>query len=187
MATSGRKNFLIGGILLAAAAGVLWFYFSGPTTETRTTAADTEAPAPSAHLGRRLVDVLEDIPKPSTPQRSVGGLATWTITCELGPTEHGLITLRTDPAELDYASLEIPLHTDDNVMHARAKRIAKQFLHNIAPDFDGGAWFDEGIAQMEVRAEQTRMKRTGRATVRMSGHFRENNVLLLQVSATSLQ
>src|SRR5580765_4953411 len=123
MVMSRRTKLVIGGVLLVVAAGVFWFYLSGPATETRTTAADTEAPAPSAHLGRRLADVLDGMPKPSTPQRSLGGLATWTSTFELSASERATITMRTDPAELDYASLEIPIHTEDTLMHARAKRL----------------------------------------------------------------
>ncbi|HEX4794731.1 MAG TPA: hypothetical protein VH370_13105 [Humisphaera sp.] len=186
MANSSRNNLVIGGILLIA-AGLVWFFFSRPTAETRTTAADAEAPAPSAHLGRKLADVLEGIPKPTTPERSLGGLATWTSTFDLSASEHAVITMRTDPAELDYASLEIPFHTDDALMNARPKRIAKQFLHNIAPDFDGGAWFDEGITKIEARTEQTRTTQSARATIRMSGYYRQNNVMMLQISATSLR
>jgi hypothetical protein len=165
-----RRAMLLVVLVLAGGAGA-WYWASRPddavvvgTTPVGTSSGWAGAAAPGV-VRIRTMDVLAGIPGASTPERSEGPV-TWTSHFALAGGESGVLTMRSDPADLNYASITLPTPApNDDASTERVRVTARRFLRNVAPDYDGsGGWLTRAITTVAEHPEQTQSSKTDRAT-----------------------
>jgi len=112
------------------------------------------------------MDVMAGIPGASVPERGTDddGKVMWTSRFHLAGGEACSVKMKIDPADLIFASLTVTSRPGDSLSARRAALIAKDFLRNVAPEFDGDSWFDSAMATLARHPDQTPSSQTDRAT-----------------------
>jgi hypothetical protein len=127
-----RRAMLLIVLVLAGGAGV-WYWASRPddvevvgTTPVGTSSGWAGAAAPGV-VRIRTMDVLAGIPDASTPERSEGPV-TWSSYFTLAGGEAGVLTMRSDPADLNYASITLPIPApNDDASADRIRVTARRY------------------------------------------------------------
>src|SRR5947209_3225277 len=136
--TAVRRNVaVVGGLVVI---GLIVWYCLDHHEDARVVSAPAAAPGGAvAAKPLRIMDVLAGIPDASKSQRSddSDGRVMWTSAFHLAGGEPGSIKMKIDPADLSYASITLTARHNDNTSSARAAAMARHFLQNVAPEFNG--------------------------------------------------
>lgn len=181
-----RRAIWVVGLVLAGGLGA-WYWASRPddVVVVGSSADPAAAAAPAAGapaiIRIRVLDVLSGIPGASTPERSEWPV-TWTSHFTLAGGEAGVLSMQIDPADLNFASITLPMPpSNDDASAERVGATAKRFLRNVAPDYDGaGWWLSRAIKTVAEHPEQTQSTKTERATFTVRA-FQSGKTRKLQV------
>jgi hypothetical protein len=166
---SGRAMLLVAVVLAGGLAAWYWANRQDEVVVVGTAPAGTGAgwagAAAPGVVRIRLMDVLAGIPAASTPERTEWPV-TWTSHFTLAGAEAGVLTMRSDPADLNYASIALPLPApNDDASADRVRVTARRFLRNVSPEYEGGGgWLTRAITTVAEHPEQTQTTKTERAT-----------------------
>lgn len=164
-----RRRWVAAAVLAVVAGLAIWYWATRPgdvavVGAPAGTGSDWAGAAAPGVVRTRVADVLAGIPGASAPERTEGPV-TWTSHFTLAGGEAGVLTMRSDPADLNYASITLPLGTGDEASAERTAATARRFLRNVAPDYDGiGLWLGSAIKTAGEHPEQTPTTRNDRAT-----------------------
>src|SRR6476646_1821101 len=154
-----RRRWVAAAVLAIVAGLAIWYWASRPADVVVVgapagTGSDWAGAAAPGVVRVRVADVLAGIPGPSAPERTEGPV-TWTWHFTLAGGEAGVLSMRSDPADLNYESITLPLAAGDEASVDRTAAVARRFLRNVAPDYDGiGLWLGSAIKTATEHPEQ---------------------------------